>query len=312
VVSIATSPRALEVEVEVDCRAGEAVSPANGDAVAGLNEVLATGRVGEPARLPGRLLPSSGLSATFSRGEKGSLMAVRDWTRAWGGRSATIYSSFLLERADLHTLYYAPGAASLVVHWLLIELDLPHELRRLDFAQREHKQPQYLSLNPAGMVPTLVIDGEPLCEAAALAMYLADAHPQAGLAPTGDGLDRARYLQWMLFMANTLQPAFRSWWYPHEPAGADQAEAVREAITPRIEAIWQRLDEHLAGAGPWLLGERLSAADFLLTMLMRWSRNMPRPATEWPALRRLADTIRSRPSFRQLYVAEALSEWALE
>ena len=210
----------------------------------------------------------------------------------------------------MHILYYAPGAASMVVHWLLIELGIPHELRRLDLTAGEQKRPGYLALNPAGVVPTLVVDGQPHTEAAALLLQLADTHPGAGLAPPIGSDARARYYQWMLFLANSVQPAFRAWWYPHEPAGEARVEAVRAAVTPRIEAMWQRVDAHLAEHGPWLLGEQLSAADFLLTMLMRWSRNMPRPATDWPRLAALAQRMKARPSFRRLYEAEGLTEWA--
>ena len=84
----------------------------------------------------------------------------------------------------MYKLYFAPGAASLVVHWLLIELDLPHELVKLDFASKEHKTPEYLALNPNGVVPTMLIDGKPMFEAAAMVMLLADAKPEAGLAPS--------------------------------------------------------------------------------------------------------------------------------
>ena len=54
----------------------------------------------------------------------------------------------------MHTLYYSPGAASLVVHWLMIELGIPHELRLLDFATKQQKSPEYLKLNPAGVGTT--------------------------------------------------------------------------------------------------------------------------------------------------------------
>jgi len=54
----------------------------------------------------------------------------------------------------------------------------------------------------------------------------------------------------------------------------------------------------------------VSTADFYLTMLMRWSRNMPSPATQWPHLAALAGAMRSRPSFRTLYEREGLTEWA--
>jgi glutathione S-transferase len=208
------------------------------------------------------------------------------------------------------TLYYSPGAASLVVHWLLIELGEPHELRLLDFEAREQKSAEYLKLNPSGVVPTLVVDGVPLAEAGALVMHLADLHPEAALAPTPGSLERARYYQWMWYLANMLQPCFRAWYYPEEPAGADNAEVVKARAAQRAEACFETLDAHLAAHGPYLLGERMTAADFQLTMLMRWSRNLPRQALDWPHLRRLAERMKARPSFRALYAAEGLTEWA--
>jgi glutathione S-transferase len=210
----------------------------------------------------------------------------------------------------MDVLYYAPGAASFLVHWLLIELDVPHELRLVDTAARQQKSAEYLALNPNGVVPTLVIDGKPQYEAAALAMLLAERHPRAGFAPAPDAPSRADYMQWMFNLANMVQPLFRQWWYPGEPAGEANADAVRAHCAPRIEAQWQRIDDHLAKHGPYLLGENISAADFYLTMLMRWSRNMPRPATEWPHLAALAKTMKARPSFARLYAEEGLEEWA--
>ena len=210
----------------------------------------------------------------------------------------------------MHVLYYAPGAASFLVHWLLIELGLPHELRLVDTAAKQQKSAEYLALNPNGVVPTLVVDGKPGYEAAALAMLLADRNPQAGLAPAIDAPQRGDYVQWMFNLANMVQPLFRQWWYPGEPAGEDNAEAVRAHCAPRIEAQWRRIDDHLAKSGPYLLGNAPAAADFYLAMLMRWSRNMPKPATAWPQLAALAKSLKSRPSFARLYAEEGLEEWA--
>lgn len=209
----------------------------------------------------------------------------------------------------MYTLYYAPGTASLVVHWLLIELDAPHQLHRLDLPAGEHKRAEYLALNPSGLVPTLLVDGEPLTEAAALVMHLADAHPEAALAPAPGSLQRGHYYQWLLHLANTLQPAFRHWFYPAEAAGEANTEAAKACARQRIEACWDRIDAHLAAHGPFLLGAAVSAADFHLTMLMRWSRNMPRPATDWPHLNALAGRMKARPAFRTLYAREQLTDW---
>lgn len=210
----------------------------------------------------------------------------------------------------MFTLYYSPGTAALVVHWLLIELEIPHTLHKLDLDRGEQKQPAYLALNPAGVVPTLVIDDQPICEAAAIAMHLVDAYPARGFAPAPGTLARAAYYQWMLFCANTLQPAFRAWFFPAEPAGESSVDLAKAQARARIEAGWARADAHLAAHGPYLLGDKVSTPDFMLTMLMRWSRNMPKTATAWPALARLAAAMKARPAFKEVYASEGLTDWA--
>jgi glutathione S-transferase len=167
----------------------------------------------------------------------------------------------------VYVLYYAPGAASLAVHWLLIELGVSFEARRLDLEAQEHKRPEYLTLNPNGVVPTLLIDGKPVYESAAL------------ISPEG-------------------------------AAGVANVGAARGEARPRIEAAWDRIESHLLSAGPMMCGERLSAVDFFATMLMRWSRNMPRPATSWPAIASYVARMKSRPTFRELYAREGLTEWS--
>ncbi|AWV07434.1 glutathione S-transferase [Lysobacter maris] len=206
-------------------------------------------------------------------------------------------------------LYGSPSTASLVVHWLLIELGIEHELVMLDFGKREQKSPEYLKLNPQGRVPTLLIDGQVLTESTAIAMHLADLYPQAGLAPAPGSAARAAYYRWMLFAAYTLMPAFRAWFYSDEVAGEEHAEAVRTRARAAIESAWEQVDAHLAANGPYLLGESMSAVDFVFTMLMRWSRNMPRPGDSWPALSALAARTKALPSFREAYAREGIEDW---
>jgi glutathione S-transferase len=207
------------------------------------------------------------------------------------------------------TLYSAPSTASLVVHWFLIELGLPHEVRNVDLEAGEQKSPEYLKLNPAGVVPTLVLDGEVICEAAAIVMHLADLHAEAGLAPASGSPERAQYYQWMFFLANTLQPAYRAYFYPKEPAGEANVNAAKEHARQRIEAAWDRVATFLTANGPYLLGSRLSAADFMMTMLMRWSRNMPKPTDTWPTLHEHARRMKARPSFSEVYARQGLTDW---
>ena len=207
------------------------------------------------------------------------------------------------------TLYYSPGSASMVVHLALLELGVPHELRLVDMEARAHKDPEYLRLNPNGLVPTLIVDGAPVFECAALLLLLGERHPDAGLAPAAGDPKRAQYLQWMVHLTNTVMPAFRQWFYPQDFAPIEVETQSKAAAAGRIEAAWERIASQLAKNGPHLLGADLSLVDLLLVMLMRWSRNMPKPADSWPELAKLANVVKQRPAWRELYRVEQLTDW---
>ncbi len=208
-----------------------------------------------------------------------------------------------------YTLYWSPGTASLALHWMLIELGEPFEAVKVDIEQGENKRPGYLTLNPAGHVPTLVVDGAVHAEVAAMLMLVAERDPAGRFDVEPGAPERADYLQRMVFLANTLQPAYRAWFYPHEPAGPEHVEAVQAMARVRIETALARMDANLADGRTYMLGERLTAVDFLATMLTRWSRNMPRPATAWPHLKAYVDHMRVMPSLRDVHRREGLGDW---
>jgi glutathione S-transferase len=209
----------------------------------------------------------------------------------------------------MYTLYYAPGTASMVVHHALLEIGTPYRLEKVDFDQAAQRNPEYLRLNPLGRVPTLMIEGKPYFESAALLLILAECHPEAGLAPPPGSESRAAWHQWIVFLANAFGPLYRYWFYPSDLGTDGGSQASREALRSQIETMWNTVDKHLASSGPYMLGEHFSGADLLATMYMRWSRNMPKPATEWPALSRLADLVRARPAWARLCDLEGLEEW---
>ena len=83
-----------------------------------------------------------------------------------------------------YTLYYSPGTASFAVHWMLIEMGVPFDAVLTDIEAGAQRDPnEYLRLNPAGRVPTLVIDGVAHHESTALLMLLSELHPECGFAP---------------------------------------------------------------------------------------------------------------------------------
>jgi glutathione S-transferase len=143
------------------------------------------------------------------------------------------------------TLYFAPGSSSMAVHIALHEIGVVFEGKPMSFKKDDMRSPDYLALNPEGKVPTLVIDGQPLTEVAAILFYLAKRYPDAGLLPRDDSEADARALSWMSFAASTLHPARRH--------GLDHAREV-----------WGIADRRL-GSG-WALG-RYSIADIHLFRL---------------------------------------------
>src|ERR1700687_1185607 len=105
------------------------------------------------------------------------------------------------------TFYFAPGSSSMAAHIALHEVGASFESRPLSFANKEQRRPEYLALNPEGKVPTLLVDGRPLTEVAAILFYLAKRFPDAGLLPEGDIEADAQAISWMSFIASTLHPA---------------------------------------------------------------------------------------------------------
>jgi glutathione S-transferase len=209
----------------------------------------------------------------------------------------------------MYKLYYSPSTASMAVHWMLIELAIPFELVPVDFESKAQKSPEFLRVNPSGHVPVLVIDGVPYAECAALLMLLAERHPAANLSPAVGTAERSAYLQAMFYLANTLQPAYRSWFYPEEVAGPDNIDAAKLQARAKIEKVWARLNVQFEDGRTFLLGKNLSAADFLATILLRWSRNMPRPATTYPNLAAYIGRMRAMPSLREVHLREKLMDW---
>src|SRR5947199_5888017 len=128
------------------------------------------------------------------------------------------------------TLYFAPGSSSFAVHIALHEIGVPFESKPMSFKNNDLRAPDYLRLNPEGKVPTLVVDGRPLTEVAAILYYLAKRFPEAELLPEGDIEADAQAISWMSFIASTLHPARRQ--------GLAYAEEVYGIADRRLGKGW--------------------------------------------------------------------------
>jgi glutathione S-transferase len=92
------------------------------------------------------------------------------------------------------------------IRWLLEELGLPYDNRWLDPANKDLDEGPYLTVNPLGRIPAVVINDRPMIESGAIVAYLADLHIDKGLAPSLASETRLDYQQWMYFAAATVDP----------------------------------------------------------------------------------------------------------
>ena len=210
----------------------------------------------------------------------------------------------------MYTLYWSPASANMTPHAMLEDIGVPYELVKVDTSKGEHRSPEYLKLNPHARVPTLVYDGgKILYETTAIALLLAERHPEAGLAPNTDSPDRPLFLQWMAYLTNTLQIALMHWWHPeHVIDGADRQAALKAKAEQRADGMFRFLDEHLAKFGPYLCGETLYACDYYAVMLAQWTEFMATPAHADPHVNKLIRLVMQRPGYARMLKAEGIEQ----
>ena len=172
----------------------------------------------------------------------------------------------------MYQLYGALGAASLAPQCVLEVAAAPYELIEVDISADTDRDPEYLKLNPHGRIPTLVFDGQVIIESAAICIYLADKHPESGLSPAIDHPDRSRYLQWMVYLTNTLQETLLRKLYASDFTHDPVSEAgVVTSASAKLDLIMAFIDRSLGEIdGPFFLGNQLSSADIYLNMLVGW------------------------------------------
>jgi glutathione S-transferase len=175
------------------------------------------------------------------------------------------------------TLYFAPGSSSFAVHIALHEIGVAFEARPMSFKKNDMRAPDYLRLNPEGKVPTLVVDGHPLTEVAAILYYLAKRFPGAELLPHDDVEADAQALSWMSFIASTLHPA--------RQRGLDHARRVWGIADRRLGNGWTLENYSIADIHLFRLYWRLAnslhpAPETFPNLTAHYARMMARPAVQ--------------------------------
>ena len=181
-------------------------------------------------------------------------------------------------------LYYAPASIALASMIALKDAGAQHRLRRIDFAAEEQKGAPYTALNPKARVPTLVTPQGPLTETPAILAYIAQTHPDAGLAPA-DPFGFARMQAFNCYLCATLHIAhahrMRGHRWSDDPAAW---EAMRRFVPRSVGACWDYVEAH-AFAGPFVMGEQYTVADpYLSPSRAGWRRTASTRAgiSTWP------------------------------
>ena len=175
----------------------------------------------------------------------------------------------------MYTLYARKSAGSAAVEAVLALLGQPCELVEVPRNAQGRLPDDFACINPRREVPALRLpDGSIMTESAAMLIWLADLHPQAGLAPAPDDPARAPYLRWMLYLATTLYMSDLRYYYPGRYTRDGDGEAAIKATAADAMAGEFAVLAEAVGDGPFLLGERLSAADIYAAMLINWAPDL--------------------------------------
>jgi glutathione S-transferase len=195
------------------------------------------------------------------------------------------------------TFFHAPQSRSSGALTLLEELRAPYQLRVLNMKAGEQRQSAYLAINPLGKVPAVQHRGQLITEQVAIFIYLADLFPEAGLAPGVHDAQRGPYLRWLVYYAASFEPALVDRSMKREPAA--QAMSPYGTFDSMLGALTDRL-----AASPYLHGERLSAADILWGVALRWT-TMFGIVPELPVIKGYVQRITARPSFAKVTSMDA-------
>ena len=170
------------------------------------------------------------------------------------------------------TFYYAPGTCALASHLALEYTGTPYEAKRLDFKQQQQRSPEYLRVNSKGRVPALVTDRGVLTETPAVLQYIAQAFPQAKLAPLDDAFLLAKVNEFNSYLCSTVHVnhAHKGRGYRWVDAEDTVAlEAMKKKVPQTMAESFGLIEEQML-KGPWVLGEQFSTSDLYLYTLTRW------------------------------------------
>lgn len=188
-------------------------------------------------------------------------------------------------------LFSALGSGGVPVEAAMTLMGLSYEIIEAPTWEGEAEQAKVAVVNPLRQIPALVTpSGETITESAAILIWLADNHPEAGLAPALDSPLRAQFLRWMIFVPASIYSLF---WVRDDPSrlvGPDPEvqASVKAATAERILDCWRMMESQLT-PGRYLLGDQMTVLDLYVAVVSRWG---PRRVRFYEVAPKMAEVVK--------------------
>ena len=190
--------------------------------------------------------------------------------------------------------YHNPQSRASMVHWMLEEVGAAYEVRLVDLKAGEQKSADFLAINPMGKIPTIVVGGTVLTETPAIIAWLADAYPEAGLAPPAGSLARGAYYRWLFFGGSCVEPAMVDLML-RRPEPENKGSLGWGTFDEVVDTL-----ETALTPGPYLLGDAFTAADVYIGSELMWLGMFGAPRVkESPVIAAYVARCAERPAYRR-------------
>lgn len=201
--------------------------------------------------------------------------------------------------------YYIAGACSVAPHIVLEESGASYEEVAIDYHAGDHRKPEFLALNPKGFVGVLITDRGPISENPAIMAYVAQAFPEAELAPA-DPFGFAQVQSFNMFLSSAVHVTYRHLSRPTLFAdGPDAAKALAAKVPEMTHKYFGMIEEQLSDGRPWIHGDKWTISDpylFIYTSyLQRGDRGDP---DRFPLARAHRERVLARPATQRVLERE--------
>ncbi|MGP1352563.1 MAG: glutathione S-transferase family protein [Parasphingopyxis sp.] len=195
------------------------------------------------------------------------------------------------------TFYTNPMSRGQIVRWMLEEVGVPYEQVLLDYGTTM-KGDEYLAINPMGKVPAIKHNGKVVTECAAICAYLAEAFPEAELAPQDDA-ERADYYRWMFFASGPVEQAIINRTFGFTPDSEQEAMAGYGNYDTAVATLGTAVTGR-----DYICGDRFTAADVYVGSQIDWGIQFDTlPKT--PAFEAYAARLRERDAYKSAKAIDA-------